>query len=97
MHVLVGNSNHGLYIGETDATDEEILATKSVRLHNCRHVARWFGMTGGITSLAAHGPCGPRKMESLVGAPCRALITNVVNVFRLSHTAQTAFEDIVPR
>ena len=93
--VLVGNSGGGLYIGDTDQCDEEIIATKAIRLHNCRHVARWYGRTGGITSLAQHGPCGPRVGESRVGAPCpSALITGVVNVFNLSPEAARNFAAI---
>lgn len=93
--VLVGNQSYGLYIGETAATDAEIIATKAVRLANCRHVCRWFGKTGGITSLAAFGPCGPRKGESRVGAPCSSsLVTGVVNVLDLSPAAVAAFASI---
>lgn len=94
--VLVGNSSYGLYIGLTDATDAQILESKSVRLTQCRHVCRWYGKTGGITSLAAHGPCGPRKAESRVGAPCSGLVTGVVNVFDLTAEAIIAFESIQP-
>jgi len=91
-HVLVGNQFYGLYIGETAATDAEIIETKSVRLTNCRHVCRWYGKTGGITSLAAFGPCGPSADESRIGAPVEsALITSVVNVFDLSAEAIAAF------
>jgi len=94
--VLVGNKSYGLYIGQTNATDATILKSESVRLVNCRHVAQWYGKTGGITSLAAHGPCGPRKSESLVGAPCNALLSGVVNVFDLTDEAIAAFASIVP-
>ena len=95
-HVLVGNQSYGLYIGQTDATDQEIVSSRSVRLRQCRHVAKWFGRTGGITSLAAHGPCGPRAKESRVGAPADALLTGIVNVFDLSPEAVIAFAAIVP-
>jgi hypothetical protein len=94
--VLVGNKSYGLYIGQTNATDAEIIKSESVRLVNCRHVARWYGKTGGITSLAAHGPCGASKGDSRVGAPCNALLTGVVNVFDLSDEAIAAFASIVP-
>lgn len=96
--VLVANEGYGLYIGETDAPDEEILREKAVRLRNCRHVARWFGRTGGITSLAQHGPCGRRVSESLIGAPCpSALLTKVMNVFDLSPEAVEAFARVEAR
>lgn len=94
--VLVGNQSYGLYIGETSATDAEILNAKAVRLENCRHVARWSGKTGGITSLAAHGPCGSQALQSRVGAPCSALLSGVVNVLDLSPEAVAAFAKIVP-
>jgi len=93
--VLVGNQSYGLYIGETSATDASIIKDKAVRLKNCRHVCRWFGKTGGITSLAAFGPCGPKMMESRAGAPCSSsLVTGVVNVLDLSKEAVKAFAKI---
>lgn len=94
--VLVGNQSYGLYIGLTDASDASILESKSVRLEDCRHVARWFGKTGGITSLAAFGPCGRQAKESRIGAPVNALISGVVNVFDLSPEAVAAFAAIAP-
>jgi len=93
--VLIGNENYGLYIGRTDESDESIVARRAVRLEDCRHVARWYGRTGGITSLAAHGPCGPSAQDSRVGAPCGALLTGIVNVFDLSAEAVAAFSSIV--
>lgn len=93
-HVLVGNASYGLYIGETSASDKEIIASKAVRLTNCRHVARWYGKTGGITSLAAFGPCGPYVADSRIGAPCNALVTGVVNVLDLTPAAVAAFAAI---
>jgi hypothetical protein len=92
--VLVGNQSYGLYIGETDATDAEIISSKAVRLTNCRHVCRWYGRTGGITSLAAYGPCGPKVADSRIGAPCNALVTGVVNVLDLTPEAVRAFAAI---
>jgi hypothetical protein len=94
--VLIGNKSYGLYIGKTNATDAEIIASGTVRLEGCRHVAQWYGKTGGITSLAAHGPCGSREGESRVGAPCNALLSGVVNVFDLSPEAIEAFASVKP-
>ena len=94
--VLIGNERYGLYIGYVSATDAEIVATKHVRVARCRHVCRWFGRSGGITSLAAFGPCGPRVEESLVGAECDALLTGVVAVYELTEEAIAAFASIVP-
>jgi hypothetical protein len=93
-HVIVGNQSYGLYYGETDATDEEIVETKSVRLENCRHISHWRGRTGGITSLAAHGPCGPNAKQSRIGAPASALLTGVVNVYDCSEEAVKNFARI---
>lgn len=93
--VLVGNEKYGLYIGYTSDTDEHIITQRAVRLRDCRHVAYWYGKTGGITSLAAYGPCGPRVNESRVGAPAPSvLLTGVVNVYDLTPVAVQAFEAI---
>ncbi len=95
--VVVGNERYGLYFGETDATDQEVAETKSVRLDNCRHIAHWRGKTGGITSLAAFGPCGRNAKESRIAAPApSALITGVVNVFDCTDEAIAAFARIEP-
>ena len=95
--VIVGNGPCGLYIGETAATDEEILEKHAVRLTNCRHVAHWRGKTGGITSLAQHGPCGPNVKQSRIGAACpSSLLADVKAVHDLSPEAIAAFATIVP-
>jgi hypothetical protein len=97
-HVLVANERYGLYIGLTSATDAEIVATRSVRVEQCRHVCHWQGRTGGITSLAAHGPCGPEMMQSRVGAPATSsLLIGVVNVFDLSPEAVEQFAKIIAK
>jgi hypothetical protein len=91
-HVIVGNQSYGLYFGETDATDQEIAETKSVRLENCRHICHWRGKTGGITSLAAFGPCGPQVKLSRIGAPApSSLLMGIVNVLDCSDEAVKAF------
>ena len=93
--VIVGNQSYGLYYGETDASDREIAETKSVRLENCRHIAHWRGKTGGITSLAAYGPCGPKVRESRIGAPApSSLLTGIVNVFDCTPEAVANFARI---
>ena len=94
-HVIVGNQSYGLYFGETDSTDAEIVETKSVRLENCRHISHWQGKTGGITSLAAFGPCGPRAKESRIGAPSpSSLLTGIVNVYDCTAEAVANFARI---
>ena len=99
--VLVANKSYGLYIGETTATDADLQETRgedgtmALTVTDCRHVARWFGKKGGITSLAMFGPCGTRVKESLVGAACpSSLLSGVVNVFELSKEAVAAFAAI---
>ena len=93
--VIVGNEKYGLYFGKTDASDAEIVASKSVRLEDCRHICQWFGKTGGITSLAAHGPCGKRAKESRIGSPApSSLLTGVVNVYDCTAEAVKAFDRI---
>ncbi|HUR93039.1 MAG TPA: hypothetical protein VMY76_00550 [Gemmatimonadales bacterium] len=93
--VVVGTASYGLYFGWTDASDQDVVKDRSVRLRDARHVRSWHGKTGGITSLAAHGPCGPRGKNSLIGAPVpSALITNVANVFDCTPEAIEAFNKI---
>lgn len=94
-YVVVGNQSYGLYFGETSATDEEVARTKSLRVENVRHVSQWYGRTGGITSLAACGPCGPRVHESRIGAPApSALLTHVVNIFDCTEEAVANFAKV---
>jgi len=94
-HVIVGTTSYGLYFGTTEATDKEILEQKAVRLNDCRHIRYWYGKTGGITSLAAAGPCGPRAKQSRIGAPSpSALISSVGNVFDCTPEAVAAFARI---
>lgn len=93
--VIVGNEKYGLYFGETSAADEDVAKTHSIRLDNCRHICRWYGKTGGITSLAAFGPCGPQVRQSRIGAPAESqLLTGVVNVIDCSEEAVRAFANI---
>jgi hypothetical protein len=86
---IIANSNYGLYFGEVLNHD---VKEKTVSVKNCRHIARWYGGTGGITSLAAWGPKG----ESRIGAPCDALLTSVVNLFECTDEAVKAFGVMVP-
>lgn len=94
-YVIIGNEGYGLYCGFVEATDAEILKEKAVRLYEARHIRYWYGGTGGITSLAAWGPCGPRVKESRIGAPCpSSLITEVRAVHECSAEAKVAFDAI---
>ena len=86
---ILANSKYGLYYGEVISYDP---VTGVAEVRNCSHVARWYGKTGGITSLAAHGLCGPNKSDSRIGAPCNATLTSIVNVFVCSDEAIVAIE-----
>jgi hypothetical protein len=91
---ILANRSYGLYYGEVVSFD----ATNGVAVvRNCRHVCRWFGRTGGITSLAAYGLCGPRAGESRIGAPApgESTLTGVVNVFPCSDAAASSIEAAV--
>lgn len=92
---IIGNEGYGLYYGLISATDAEIAETKSVLVRQCRHVRYWRGGTGGITSLAAWGPCGTKKDESRIGAPApESLVLNVCAVHVCSLEAVSAFASI---
>ncbi len=89
-YAIVANKSYGLYCGIVDSFDE---ANNIAEVSECRHIARWFGKTGGITSLAAHGICGPKMKESRIGAPAKsAILTGVVNIFECSSEARASFE-----
>ena len=79
-YAILANKSYGLYAGVVESFDP---VTGVARVTECRHVARWFGKTGGITSLAAHGLCGPEASKSRIGAPAAGVSTlsGIVNVF----------------
>jgi hypothetical protein len=89
---ILANERYGLYYGEVLTFDP---VTRVAVVKACRHVARWYGRTGGITSLAVHGLCGPDKDKSRIGAPTTepATLTAIVNVFPCSDEAQATFDD----
>ena len=91
QYCIVANKSYGLYAGLVESFD----AKNGVALvRECRHVARWHGKTGGITSLAAYGLCGPEAGKSRIGAPAPgvSILTGVVNVFPCSTEARATFE-----
>lgn len=93
--VIIGNQSYGLYLADVEASDADIIASKSVRGYNVRHICHWQGKTGGITSLAAFGPCGPKVGESRIGAPAEtALLMGVVNVLDCSQEAIANFAKV---
>jgi hypothetical protein len=93
-YAILANKSYGLYVGVIEKYDP---VTGVAEVSDCRHVARWFGKTGGITSLAAHGLCGPRAGESRIGAPTRATLTGIVNVFDCTSEARATFEAAKPQ
>lgn len=91
--VVIGTDGYGLVYGRIRATDAEIVASKSCTVYRCRHIARWYGGLGGITSLVATGP----TTGSRIGAECpSALVTSIRNVFFCSDVAIAAFDAMVP-
>lgn len=91
--VIVSNDGYGLYYGEVEASDDDIAAKRAVRVFNIRHILRWYGGTGGITSLAAWGP--KIGKDNRIGAPAPSgLVTGVKNVFEVSPEAAAAFEAV---
>jgi len=88
-YAIIANKSYGLYVGIVESFDP---VNGIAEVRDCRHVARWYGKTGGITSLAAHGLCGPRASESRIGAPAKATLTGIVNIFDCSDVARATFE-----
>lgn len=91
QYAILANERYGLYAGIVQSYDP---VTRVALVVACRHVARWYGRTGGITSLAAHGLCGPNAHESRIGAatPDVATLTGIVNVFPCSSEARASIE-----
>lgn len=90
-YAIVANQSYGLYVGIVQSFDP---VNKVALVTECRHVARWYGKTGGITSLAAHGLCGSQAGDSRIGAPAPGVstLTGIVNVFPCSPEARATFE-----
>ena len=90
---ILANKSYGLYFGEVLSFDAK---NGIAEVANCRHVCHWQGKTGGITSLAAFGLCGPKAGESRVGAPVtRATLSGIVNVFDCTPEAAATIEAAV--
>ena len=86
---ILANKSYGLYAGIVESFDA---ATGVAEVRDCRHVAQWYGKTGGITSLAAFGLCGPKSAQSRIGAPVAATLSGIVNVFTCSPEARATIE-----
>ena len=92
---IVGNGPYGLWFGRVIDSDEKIIKERAVRLYDARNIRYWYGKTGGITSLAAFGPCGSRACDSRIGAPIEStLLLDVKAIHRCSKEAVLAFEKI---
>ena len=90
--VIVGNGPWGLWFGRVCASDEEVIATRAVRLFEARNIRYWYGRSGGITSLAAFGPCGPRVEQTRIGAPIPStLLLDVKAIHDCAELAVAAF------
>lgn len=94
---IIANKSYGLYAGVVESISGDADGLMRVEVSQCRHVAHWRGKTGGITSLAAHGLCGPNAGESRIGAPVRATLGGVVNIFDCSPEARASIEASVPK
>lgn len=93
--VIVGNGSWGLWFGQVKDADEKIISEKAVRLYRARNIRYWYGKNGGITSLAAFGPCGPRAKDSRIGAEISStLLLEVKAVHDCSPEAVAAFAAI---
>ena len=92
-HILC-NDHYGIYYGIVKKYNPQ---TRVATVAECRHVARWYGKTGGITSLAAHGICGPNASQSRIGAPVNARLTGIMNIFEVSDEAAGTIALIIPR
>ena len=91
QYAIITNERYGIYAGLVESFDP---VNRVAMVAQCRHVARWFGKTGGITSLAVHGLCGPRVADSRIGAPVfgSSTLTGVVNIFPCSAEARASIE-----
>lgn len=94
-YAILANSSYGLYAGIVGEITKDADGKMTVEVMDCRHVARWYGRTGGITSLAAYGLCGPNAYQSRIGAPVRATLSNIVNIFDCSAAARKSIEAAV--
>lgn len=89
-YAIFANDHYGLYAGLLESYDPQ---TRVAEVLRCRHVFRWYGRPGGISSLAASGICGPEASKSRIGEPCpSATLTGIVNVFACSDQAKESIE-----
>jgi hypothetical protein len=92
---IIGNGPWGLWFGRVKASDAEVIKTKAVRVFDARNIRYWYGKSGGITSLAAFGPCGPKQQDSRIGATIAStLILDVKAIHECSPEAVANFAAI---
>lgn len=91
-YAIIANKSYGLYAGIIETVTPTVDGLLTVEVRECRHVAHWRGKTGGVTSLAAFGLCGPNAGESRIGAPVRATLSGIVNIFDCSPEARATIE-----
>ena len=98
-YAIIGTINYGLYAGIVDSIQPDPgTSTMTVTVRQCRHIPRWFGRTGGITSLAVYGICGPRAGESRIGAPApQSTISGVRAIHDCTPEARATLEATVQR
>jgi len=88
--VIVGHGGYGLMYGRIDLS--EFQNTTTAKVYDARNIRRWYGRKGGITSLAAFGPCGPKVDESRIGAPIPwSLVLDVRAIHKCTPEAVEAF------
>lgn len=88
---ILANKSYGLYYANIINYNP---VTGVAKVKNCRHICKWYGRTGGITSLAAYGLCGPQADKSNIGAPCEATLTGIINVFECTDEAAQTFANV---
>jgi hypothetical protein len=90
---IVGNGPWGLWFGRVCATDAEIVESHAVRIYDARGIRYWYcRLNGGITSLAAVGPSGPKVSQCRIGAPVvSTLVLDVKAVHDCTPEAVAAF------
>lgn len=93
-YCIIANRSYGLYAGVVVADEPQSDGTRMVTVRECRHVAHWRGKTGGITSLAVYGLCGPEAGQSRIGAPVpgESKLSGVVNTFECTAEARATIE-----
>jgi len=92
-YCIIANKAYGLYCGTvTGVTSSDVDETMTVEVAGCRHIAKWRGRNGGITSLARYGICGDSASESRIGAAVDAVCGGVVNLFVCHEDARASLE-----